>query len=91
MNALMQITDEDIRWNNPPLQATLTPAYGLDYKSEGAVLHDFRSGKTFTAILHGRRGQCNIFDYRAGDLVKIRYNDGAFATFYRVSKSDLSF
>lgn len=89
MNAY--IPDEEIKWENPPLQATLTPAYGMDFTSKGAVLHDFRSGKNFVANLLGRRGLCNVFDFKAGDLVKIRYNFGACVAFCRIAKSDVEF
>jgi len=73
----------------PPLQGTLTPAYGRDYKSKEAVITDFQAGKDFKLVLIASAGYCSIRDYNEGDMVKIRYNKLRHAVFYRVTKEDL--
>ena len=54
--------------------ATLTPAYGRDYKSRAEVISAFESGKDFSlaSIFHGS-GYVSRTDFAAGDRVSIRY------------------
>ena len=56
--------------------ATLTPAYGRDYKSKAAVERDFKNGMDF--ILNDPMSRwdgkpCSIRDFRAGEQIKLRY------------------
>jgi len=56
--------------------ATLTPAYGRDYKSQAEVEADFRAGKDF--ILNDFMSQwdgkpCSIRDFPAGTQITLRY------------------
>ena len=74
---------------SPPLQGTLTPAYGRDYKSKADVIADFRSGKDFRLVLMSSAGYVSVRDYNEGDMVKLRYNKLRHTAFYRVVKEDL--
>lgn len=56
--------------------ATLTPAYGRDYKSAKDCENDFRAGKDFIfqsvkPVLGGR--YCSIRDFKTGESVTLRY------------------
>ena len=59
--------------------ATLTPAYGRDYRSAAAAREAFLSGKDFIFNEVGSRWDrkpCSIRDFKAGETpsVTIRYN-----------------
>lgn len=74
---------------SPSLQATLTPAYGRDYKSKMDAVKDFIEGRDFMFNLMGQSAYVSIRDYKAGDMVKIRYNGGRHAVFYRIADVNL--
>ena len=53
----------------------VSPAYGRDYKTAGAVEKDFRAGKDFVLCSLGTGGRyCSIRDFEAGAHVELRYN-----------------
>jgi hypothetical protein len=74
--------------DNASSQATLTPAYGRDYKSKKEVLTDFRDGKDFVYNHFRRVTYCSIRDYGVGQMVKFRYNSSRDACFYTVADID---
>ena len=53
------------------MSATLSPAYGRDYKSQAFALKDFRAGKDFILQPAGR--YCSIRDFAPGARVCLRY------------------
>ena len=56
--------------------ATLTPAYGRDYKSKAEAEADFRAGKDFIYNQYGDRYDgkpCSIRDFEEGSQHQIRY------------------
>lgn len=55
----------------PLLSATLSPAYGRDYKSQAFALKDFVAGKDFILQPAGR--YCSIRDFAPGALISLRY------------------
>jgi hypothetical protein len=54
--------------------ATLTPAYGRDYKSRAEVISAFEAGKDFNlaSLFHGS-GYVSRTDFQPGDRVTLRY------------------
>jgi len=67
--------------------ATLTPAYGRDYKSAAAAIKDLIEGKDF--VLHDITSRwdgsyCTISDFNPGDKLTIRYSDNRKCTIYNV-------
>jgi hypothetical protein len=67
--------------------ATLTPAYGRDYKSAAAAKADFRAGKDFIYLdmfspYNGK--PCNINDLPKGSEVRIRYKKKTMVTTAKV-------
>lgn len=55
--------------------ATLTPAYGRDYKSKKEVLTDFENGKDFLFNSFDSQGYCNKQDLidKGIESVQIRF------------------
>lgn len=71
---------------------SLLPAYGRDYKSQKAVLEDFRNGKDFvvnciTSPYNGK--YCSKRDFNCGDRLYFRYNRQSSVMMYDVKASDL--
>ena len=57
--------------------ASLTPAYGRDYKTSATIKADFEAGKDFifNKIVSRYDGKpCSIHDMKIGETVKLRYN-----------------
>jgi hypothetical protein len=57
--------------------ATLTPAYGRDYKSKAAVFEDLNAGKDFifndiTSPWDGK--YCSIRDFKEGERHQVRWH-----------------
>ena len=55
--------------------ATLTPAYGRDYKNKTDCENDFRAGKDFILNDMSRWSgkPCSIRDFKTGDSITLRY------------------
>ena len=64
--------------------ATLTPAYGRDYKSKKEVLKDFLDGKDFIYNDPFRQCYCSIRDFKPGDVVNLRYHKLTRVTSHRI-------
>ena len=69
--------------------ATVSPAYGRDYKSKAAAEKDFRDGKDF--LVHNVDGRmtprivpCSIRDMAPGVKVELRYKRMESLTFVTV-------
>jgi hypothetical protein len=65
--------------------ATLTPAYGRDYKSRKEVEAAFEAGKDFklASIFHGE-GYVSKSDFAPGDSVSLRYKSLRSVCVYKV-------
>ena len=55
--------------------ATITPAYGRDYKSKRAFLEDFDANKDFTLQHMGRSTYINKEQIRKGTVLTARYGN----------------
>lgn len=74
----------------PSSMATLTPAYGRDYKTKAEAIADFRDGKDFVYNhFREKATYISIREYEAGQMVKIRFDQRRKACFYNVVERDL--
>jgi len=55
--------------------ASLTPAYGRDYKSSAEAIASLVNGKDWqiASLMHGSGSYCGISDLAVGDRVSLRY------------------